>query len=41
MVDVSATQADFDKYDANKDKQLSAAEFDKWQAAHNKSGKAG
>jgi hypothetical protein len=41
MVDVSATQADFDKYDANKDKQLSSAEFDKWQAAHNKVGKAG
>jgi biopolymer transport protein ExbD len=43
MVDVSVTQADFDKYDANKDKALSSAEFDKWQAAHKmaKPGKAG
>lgn len=43
MVDVSVTQADFDKYDANKDKQLSSSEFDRWQTAHKtaKPGKAG
>jgi hypothetical protein len=43
MVDVGVTQADFDKYDANKDKALSSTEFDKWQAAHKtaKPGKAG
>jgi hypothetical protein len=43
MVDVSVTQADFDKYDANKDKALSSSEFDKWSAAHKmaKPGKAG
>ena len=36
-------QADFDKFDANKDKALSSSEFDKWQAAHKtaKPGKAG
>jgi hypothetical protein len=34
MVDVSVTQSDFDKYDANKDKALSSTEFDKWQVAH-------
>jgi hypothetical protein len=40
---VSVTQADFDKYDANKDKQLSSSEFDRWQTAHKtaKPGKAG
>ena len=43
MVDVAVTQADFDKFDANKDKALSSSEFDKWQAAHKtaKPGKAG
>lgn len=28
--DVAVTQADFDKYDADKSKSLSKAEFDKW-----------
>lgn len=43
IVDVAVTQADFDKFDANKDKALSSSEFDKWQAAHKtaKPGKAG
>lgn len=30
--DVAVTQADFDKYDADKSKSLSKAEFDKWTA---------
>lgn len=30
--DVAVTQADFDKYDADKSKSLSKAEFDKWSA---------
>jgi hypothetical protein len=30
--DVTVTQADFDKYDADKSKSLSKAEFDKWSA---------
>jgi hypothetical protein len=33
MVDVSVTQADFDKYDADKTASINKAEFDKWQAA--------
>ncbi len=33
LVDVSVTQADFDKYDVDKNKSISKAEFDKWQTA--------
>lgn len=32
LVDVAVTQADFDKYDADKSKSISKVEFDKWQA---------
>lgn len=32
LVDVAVTQADFDKYDADKSKSISKAEFEKWQA---------
>lgn len=33
LADATATQADFDKYDADKSKTLSKAEFDKWSMA--------
>lgn len=33
MADAKATQADFDKYDADKSKSLSKVEFSKWAEA--------